>query len=393
MAAMTIAPSSGASNPTNLAPASTNDSASNGQSFSSTLNQQIKSQAQDAQSTTASAKPADPGKNAKDSSQTDNQAAQAQGQTDSQAAAASAMASLLPMLPALPIAVQTTVAAKDPHSKATDAGDGTTAQAALLALGIGVPAQAAPLAQSPTLSPATASATAGNAAGYAGGNALQGLGNSGKSSPVAAAGPAIVASSLLTDEKTAGAAVNRTLAAPTEFQNLLAAGQSALQAQQQVSTTTQAHSVSAMSTPFNAAGWSQEIGDRVVWMANQQNSRADLVLNPPQLGRVEISLTVNGDQATANFVSASPEVRDALNQAMPHLREVLAGAGIQLGQAQVGADSSSQWSNQQETRHNGGSSSRTAADGTSTTVSSLSAGTIAGSMRLRQGNGLVDAFA
>ena len=128
-------------------------------------------------------------------------------------------------------------------------------------------------------------------------------------------------------------------------------------------------------------------------MANQQNSRADLVLNPPQLGRVEISLTVNGDQATANFVSASPEVRDALNQAMPHLREVLAGAGIQLGQAQVGADSSSQWSNQQETRHNGGSSSRTAADGTSTTVSSLSAGTIAGSMRLRQGNGLVDAFA
>jgi flagellar hook-length control protein FliK len=105
-------------------------------------------------------------------------------------------------------------------------------------------------------------------------------------------------------------------------------------------------------TPVGAIGWDTEIGNHVAWMANNQQGRAELVLTPPQLGRIEISLTVSGDQANAMFISANPAVRDQLESALPRLREILADAGITLGQAQVGSESSGQSANNGENRDN-----------------------------------------
>jgi flagellar hook-length control protein FliK len=107
-------------------------------------------------------------------------------------------------------------------------------------------------------------------------------------------------------------------------------------------TASSAVSPLQITQPVGTSGWGEEVGNRVVWMANRQESRAELVLTPPQMGRVEVSLTISGDQASANFVSANPAVREALEAALPRLREVLADAGIQLGQAQVGAENPGQ---------------------------------------------------
>jgi flagellar hook-length control protein FliK len=125
-------------------------------------------------------------------------------------------------------------------------------------------------------------------------------------------------------------------------------------------------------------------------MASNNESRAELVLNPPQLGRIEVSLTVNGDQANAVFVSANPAVREALENAVPHLREILGDAGINLGQAQVGAESSQQSSNQGQTGDN--RSSRLVDGGGEETAMSSFIGSTQ-TTRIRQGNGLVDTFA
>lgn len=92
-------------------------------------------------------------------------------------------------------------------------------------------------------------------------------------------------------------------------------------------------------TPVGQRGWDAEVGQKVVMMVNRLESRAELTLTPPQLGRVEVSITVHGDQTSAAFVSASPAARDALEQALPRLREILAEAGITLGQASVNAES------------------------------------------------------
>ncbi|MDD5297974.1 MAG: flagellar hook-length control protein FliK [Rhodocyclaceae bacterium] len=138
-------------------------------------------------------------------------------------------------------------------------------------------------------------------------------------------------------------------------------------------------------TPFGAPAWSEEVGKNLVWLAGQEQHKAELVLTPPHLGRIEISITINNDQATASFVSANPAVRDALEQALPHLREMLANAGISLGQASVGADSSAGGSNPGT---NPGYSGRRGGNLDVAAIAGTNPPTLA-----RPGNGLVDTFA
>ena len=97
-----------------------------------------------------------------------------------------------------------------------------------------------------------------------------------------------------------------------------------------------------MERPAGHPAWNNELADKMTWMATSQRQQADLVLNPPQLGRVEISLTVTGDQASAVFASPNAAVREMLENSLPRLREILAGAGINLGEAQVGGQSQEQ---------------------------------------------------
>lgn len=92
-------------------------------------------------------------------------------------------------------------------------------------------------------------------------------------------------------------------------------------------------------TPVGSRGWDAEVGQKVVLMVNRSESRAELTLTPPHMGRVEVTITVEGDRSSAAFVAASPAAREALEQALPRLREMLADAGITLGQASVNAES------------------------------------------------------
>jgi hypothetical protein len=100
-----------------------------------------------------------------------------------------------------------------------------------------------------------------------------------------------------------------------------------------------APSIVRVDTPVGNRGWDAEIGQKVVLLVNRQESRAELTLTPPHLGKVEVSISVNGDQTSATFISANPAAREALEQALPRLREILAEAGITLGQASVNAES------------------------------------------------------
>lgn len=93
----------------------------------------------------------------------------------------------------------------------------------------------------------------------------------------------------------------------------------------------------AVETPIGDRGWSRDFSDSVVWMSRQEVHSAQLNLNPPHLGPVQVTLSVNGDQVTAAFASPHSEVRQAIQDALPQLREMLSGAGINLGQANIGA--------------------------------------------------------
>jgi flagellar hook-length control protein FliK len=108
--------------------------------------------------------------------------------------------------------------------------------------------------------------------------------------------------------------------------------------------------------------WAEEAGNKIMWMLGRAETRAELILTPPHLGKVEVSINLNGDQTTAQFIASSQAAREALEQAMPRLRELLAQAGIDLGNASVDTsaegrtrdDDDARTASRANARHDGG---------------------------------------
>jgi flagellar hook-length control protein FliK len=110
-----------------------------------------------------------------------------------------------------------------------------------------------------------------------------------------------------------------------------------------------------VATPVRDPNWASDFSQKVVWVASQEKQSAHLTLNPPQLGPLEVTISVNKDQTTATFSSPHSEVRQAIENAMPQLRDAFAAAGIQLGQANVNSESfRQQQDNQQRPNQNRG---------------------------------------
>lgn len=83
-------------------------------------------------------------------------------------------------------------------------------------------------------------------------------------------------------------------------------------------------------------GWDNQISQRIVYMVGKEQA-ATLTLNPPDLGPVQIVLNVSNDQATVAFSADQLEVRQALENALPRLREMMSESGIALNNATVDA--------------------------------------------------------
>jgi flagellar hook-length control protein FliK len=83
--------------------------------------------------------------------------------------------------------------------------------------------------------------------------------------------------------------------------------------------------------------WDNQLGQKVIWMVGGEDQSATLELNPPDLGPVQVVLNVSNDLASVTFSSQQLEVRQALENALPRLREMMSESGIALGEAQVNA--------------------------------------------------------
>ncbi|HRP97939.1 MAG TPA: flagellar hook-length control protein FliK [Rhodocyclaceae bacterium] len=139
--------------------------------------------------------------------------------------------------------------------------------------------------------------------------------------------------------------------------------------------------------PAGQRFWAEEVGSRLVWMSGRGESTAELVLTPSSLGKLAVSIRIDGDQASAQFVAATTAARETLEQALPRLREVLQQAGINLGHADVSTSGDQQARDDSGTRR--GAARRLGAPGE---IGRGAAGT-AISQWQRGGNGLVDTFA
>ena len=90
-----------------------------------------------------------------------------------------------------------------------------------------------------------------------------------------------------------------------------------------------------LQTPVGQPGWDAEVGNRIRWMVGQNNSGLELRLNPPELGSIEVKLATEGERTSVTFFAANPAARDALEAALPRLREMFAESGMELANADV----------------------------------------------------------
>ncbi|HIF9095228.1 TPA: flagellar hook-length control protein FliK [Photobacterium damselae] len=88
-----------------------------------------------------------------------------------------------------------------------------------------------------------------------------------------------------------------------------------------------------------------QLADKVQMMAAKNLKQIDIRLDPPELGRMQIKLSLHDDnQASIQFQVAHQQTRDLIDQAMPRLRELLLQQGMQLAQSSVHQETSQQFS-------------------------------------------------
>lgn len=144
-----------------------------------------------------------------------------------------------------------------------------------------------------------------------------------------------------------------------------------------------------INTPVAHEAWGNEFNQKVTWMATQHEQTAELHLNPPNLGPLDVVLKVSGDQATALFTSPHAAVRDAVEQALPKLREMMADNGIMLGNAMVSDQSPKDqqaWQASQQQKGSGGTSGEIDAG------IAIGAATSSAVLPTRRHQGMVDTF-
>lgn len=94
--------------------------------------------------------------------------------------------------------------------------------------------------------------------------------------------------------------------------------------------------------------WSQAVGDKVLWLAAQNVSAAEIRLDPPELGPMQVRVSINQDQASVTFTSPHPVVREALDQQLNRLREMFSEQGLNLVNVDVSDKSFAQQEREQK---------------------------------------------
>ncbi len=88
--------------------------------------------------------------------------------------------------------------------------------------------------------------------------------------------------------------------------------------------------------PVRDSAWAEQVGERVLLMAGKQMTSAEIRLTPAELGPLRVQVSVDDGAANVTFQAQHAVTREAIEQALPRLRELLAESGLSLGQASVG---------------------------------------------------------
>ena len=92
----------------------------------------------------------------------------------------------------------------------------------------------------------------------------------------------------------------------------------------------------AMQRAPTDAEFVDELGARIQVMLRDGLGKAQIQLHPAELGRLQVTISTDGDQARVAFLADAGATRDAIEHSLPRLREMLEQNGLQLAQSDVG---------------------------------------------------------
>ncbi|OLF76226.1 flagellar hook-length control protein [Pseudoalteromonas haloplanktis] len=88
--------------------------------------------------------------------------------------------------------------------------------------------------------------------------------------------------------------------------------------------------------------------ERVTSMLSINNKEAEIRLDPPEMGSMQIRIRSDAEQAQINFVVQNQQAKEALEQSLPRLRELLMQQGLELGESSISYGGSSPEQNEQQ---------------------------------------------
>lgn len=138
--------------------------------------------------------------------------------------------------------------------------------------------------------------------------------------------------------------------------------------------------------PLQAGPLSQGLGERLLWMVQNGVQVASMQIRPEHLGPMELRLRVEGEGVQLNVASPHAAVREAVEQAAPRLREMLAEQGLDLLEVDVGQ-------HEQADAHPGQPDPGAFAERDDAAAEADGTAPEATGPAIRTGRGLVDAFA
>ena len=77
------------------------------------------------------------------------------------------------------------------------------------------------------------------------------------------------------------------------------------------------------------------VKDKVMVMINQKIQQVDIQLDPPEMGNVHVRVNLQNEQAAVQFIVQNQSAKEALEQNMTKLREMLAEHGVDVGDANI----------------------------------------------------------
>ena len=146
-----------------------------------------------------------------------------------------------------------------------------------------------------------------------------------------------------------------------------------------------APAVLSLHTPVGSPGWAGELASKITYLVGTKMQSAELHLNPAHLGPVEVRIHIGADQQTSiAFAVAQTDTLNALESALPRLRQMFSDSGVNVISCSVSAETFAHNSQQ------GSAERRGSGPGNTVDTDLKTATPVERTLRL---NGLVDVFA